>query len=357
MIEFKVGNIFAEDAEALVNTVNCVGVMGRGVALQFKRVFPDNFKAYAERCKRKEMRPGEVFVFETANLGSPRYVINFPTKRHWRGKSRIEDIESGLKSLVGAIKERDIRSVALPPLGSGLGGLDWNREVRPLLAKLLAELAGVDVVVFEPGGGPEDSRANRSTDVPAMTPARATLVVLMDGYIRVLLDPEITLLEIHKLMYFMQAAGEPLKLQFVKGPFGPYAENLRHQLNAIEGHFISGYLDGGDRPGKPLDLIPGAVEDARATLDSAKDTRQRIERVRDLVEGFETGYGLELLATVHWVATEEQLVDFDHLKQRVWAWNARKSRFTERHLRIAAERLTKGGWIEALRVEQPASPS
>ena len=357
MIEFKVGDIFAEDAEALVNTVNCVGVMGRGVALQFKRAFPDNFKAYAERCKRKEMRPGEVFVFEAANLGSPHYIINFPTKRHWRGKSRIEDIESGLKSLVGAIKERDIRSVALPPLGSGLGGLDWAREVRPLLAKSLAELTGVDVVVFEPGGGPEDNRANRSKDVPEMTPARATLVVLMDGYIRVLLDPEITLLEIHKLMYFMQAAGEPLKLRFVKGPYGPYAENLRHQLNAVEGHFISGYLDGGDRPGKPLDLIPGAIEDARATLDSAKDTRQRIERVRDLVEGFETGYGLEVLATVHWVAKEEQLADFDHLRQQVWAWSARKRRFTERHLRVAADRLTEGGWIEALREEQPASPS
>ena len=82
MIEFKVGDLFAEDAEALVNTVNCVGVMGRGVALQFKRAFPENFKAYAERCKRNEMRPGEVFVFETANLGTPRYIINFPTKRH-----------------------------------------------------------------------------------------------------------------------------------------------------------------------------------------------------------------------------------------------------------------------------------
>ena len=349
MIEFKVGDILAEDVEALVNTVNCVGVMGRGVALQFKRAFPENFDAYAERCKRKEMKPGEVFVFETANLGSPRYIINFPTKRHWRGKSRMADIESGLKSLVEEIKERGMRSVALPPLGSGLGGLDWNREIRPLLARSLAELSQVHFVVFEPGGGPEDRRANRSTDVPRMTPARAALVVLMDGYIRVLLDPEITLLEVHKLMYFMQAAGEPLKLRFVEGIYGPYAENLRHQLNAVEGHFISGYYDGGDKPSKPLELVPGAVEDAQAVLDSDEDVRQRMQRVRSLVEGFETGYGLELLATVHWVADNKQPRDFQHLTQLVRAWNPRKRRFTERQLRIAADRLHKHGWIEERR--------
>lgn len=151
MIEFKKGNLFAQDAEALVNAVNCVGVMGRGVALQFKRAFPENFNAYAVRCKRNEMRLGEVFVFETANLDNPRYIINFPTKRHWRDKSRLEDIESGLKSLVCEIEQRHIRSAALPALGSGLGGLDWIREVRPLLAASLSELPDVRFVAFEPG--------------------------------------------------------------------------------------------------------------------------------------------------------------------------------------------------------------
>ena len=125
MIKYKTGNILTEDAEAIVNTVNCVGVMGRGIALQFKKALPENFKAYATACKRDEVQPGRMFVYETGELTNPRYVVNFPTKRHWRGKSRMEDIQSGLKALTEVIKERNIRSIAIPPLGSGLGGLDW----------------------------------------------------------------------------------------------------------------------------------------------------------------------------------------------------------------------------------------
>ena len=137
MITYKTGNILAEAAEALVNTVNCVGIMGRGIALQFKRAFPDNFKAYAARCKRDQMRPGRVFVFETGQILPPRYIINFPTKRHWRGKSRIEDIESGLESLTREIRSRGIRSIAIPPLGSGLGGLHWP-SVRARMEAVLS---------------------------------------------------------------------------------------------------------------------------------------------------------------------------------------------------------------------------
>ena len=172
MIEYKTGDILAEEAEALVNTVNCVGVMGRGIALQFKHAFPENFKAYATQCKRKEMRPGRVFVFETGDMLFPRYIINFPTKRHWRGKSRMEDIESGLVSLVEEIRSHGIRSIAIPPLGSGLGGLNWP-AVRRILQKTLEQLDCVRVVIFEPGGGPADERANRSSDVPEMTSGRA----------------------------------------------------------------------------------------------------------------------------------------------------------------------------------------
>ena len=345
MIKYKTGDILAEDAEALVNTVNCVGVMGRGIALQFKRTFPENFKAYAARCKRDEMQPGQVFVFETGQLINPQYIINFPTKRHWWGKSRMEDIESGLASLAQEIRARGIRSIAIPPLGSGLGGLDWP-EVRKRMQAALEKLDDVQIVVFEPGGGPVDQRANRSREVPKMTAGRAALIGLMDRYLRGLLDPFITLLEVHKLMYFMQIAGEPLRLKFAKGIYGPYAENLRHVLHAIEGHFVSGYADGGDAPHKELELVPGALEDAHTFLANTPQTPARFEKVSALVEGFESAFGLELLATVHWVVHEEQASTFDEVAKRTYAWNERKSQFTRRQLDIAFKVLAEKNWIE-----------
>ena len=344
MIEYKTGDILAEQAEALVNTVNCVGIMGRGVALQFKRAFPENFKAYAARCKRNEMQPGCVFVFETGTLLPPHYIINFPTKRHWRGKSRIEDIESGLVSLKEEIRSRGIRSIAIPPLGSGLGGLNWL-EVRTRLEAALEELGDVNIVIFEPGG-PVDKRVKHLSDAPKMTAGRAVLVGLMDRYLLGLLDPFVTLLEVHKLMYFMQAAGEPLKLKFAKGPYGPYAENLRHVLNAIEGHLVSGYADGGDAPDKQLELVPGALADARTFLKDKADTQARFERVSDLVEGFESSFGLELLTTVHWIASEEKVLVFDDIVNHTYAWNARKRQFSLRQIKLAFDVLLEKGWIE-----------
>ena len=278
MIEYKTGDIFQENAEALVNSVNCVGVMGRGIALQFKNMFPENFKAYAYACKRQEVQPGQMFVFETKQLTNPRYIINFPTKRHWRGKSRIEDIESGLEALAVEIKERNIRSIAIPPLGSDLGGLSWH-EVHPRIEATLHELQDVEVVIFNPNSAPSDGRPNRSTNVPQMTPARAALVCLMHRYILGLLAPYATLLEVHKLLYFLDSTDEPLNLGFKKAEYGPYAENMRHLLRRIEGHFTSGYRDGGDAPFKELKLVPGAVEDAKAYLADQAETRERLDRV------------------------------------------------------------------------------
>lgn len=178
MIEYTSGDILQCEADALVNTVNCVGVMGRGIALQFKNVYPDNFKAYEAACKREAVQPGRMFVFETGQLTLPRFIINFPTKRHWRGKSRIEDIDAGLVDLVKVIRDKGIRSIAIPPLGAGLGGLDWN-EVRPRIERALAELADVRVLVFEPNGAPAKDKMAHVREVPKMTAGRAALVELM----------------------------------------------------------------------------------------------------------------------------------------------------------------------------------
>lgn len=349
MIEYKTGNILTEHAEAIVNTVNCVAVMGRGIALQFKHAFPANFKSYAAACKRKEVQPGRMFVFETGGLTHPKFIINFPTKRHWRGKSRMEDIESGLKALTDVIEERGIQSIAIPPLGSGLGGLDWS-QVRSKIEVALNGLQDVRVIIFEPKGAPETDEMVHIREVPKMTAGRAALVELMRRYLGGLLDPFVTLLEVHKLMYFMQVAGEPLRLKFTKGLYGPYAENLRHVLNAIEGHLVSGYADGGDVPDKQLKLIPGALEDADAFLQDKPETQSHFEKVSDLLEGFESPFGLELLSTVHWVTSEEQNQSVDDVVENVYAWNDRKKRFTRRQIELSVDILSRKGWIDKLKM-------
>ena len=346
MIEFRAGDILRTDAEALVNTVNCVGIMGRGVALQFKNAFPENYKVYKAACARQEVKPGRMFVFETGYLGNPKYIINFSTKRHWKGKSRIEDIESGLRAFVDVVRERGIRSVAMPPLGSGLGGLHWP-DVRSRIEEALRSLPNVSFTVFEPrDSAPAGSRSGRSVSPPKMTSGRAALVGLMRQYLSGLLDPFVTLLEVHKLMYFMQEAGEPLRLRYVRAPYGPYAENLSHVLRAVEGYFLSGYGEGREAPDKELSLVPGAVEDADAFLADHPDVQSRFSRVADLVDGFETPFGLELLSTVHWVMKHDAARSPDDVVGAVYAWGDRKKQFTPRQIALASTVLTQKGWLE-----------
>lgn len=343
MIEFKTGDILRADVEALVNTVNCVGIMGRGIALQFKNDFPENFKAYEAACAREEVQPGKMFVFETGTLTNPKFIINFPTKRHWKGKSRMEDIDSGLKALVEDIRTRSIRSIAIPPLGSGLGGLNWA-DVRPRIVEALRGINDLQVIVFEPNSAPV---ATKSREVPNMTAGRAALVVLMHRYLGGLMDPFVTLIEIQKLMYFMQEAGEPLRLNYIKHHYGPYADNMRHVLTKIEGYLVSGYHDGGDVPDKQIELVPGAVKEAEAFLADKRDTVSRFDRVGHLVEGFETPSGLELLATVHWVARRENATNAEDAVAKVYAWNDRKKCFSPRQIGIAFETLRAKGWLAA----------
>lgn len=345
MIEYKTGNILDERVDAIVNTVNCVGVMGRGIALQFKNAYPENFKAYAAACKREEVRPGQMFVYDTGSILPPRYIVNFPTKRHWRGKSRIGDIDAGLKSLAMTIKQYNIRTIAIPPLGCGLGGLNWG-DVRQRIEAALNSLPYISAIVYEPNGAPPPETMRHVTAVPKMTAGRAILVELMARYLSGLLDPIISLLEVHKLMYFMQETGEPLKLKYAKGHYGPYAENLRQVLNRIEGHFISGYRDGSDDPKIALELVPAALDDARSFLENESGTLERFKRVSSLIDGFESSFGMELLATVHWVVKKEGAKEIDEIVDKFHAWSRRKQHaFSERQIRIALKRLSEEGWL------------
>ena len=349
MIEFTTGDIIKADTECLVNTVNCVGIMGRGVALQFKKNYPDNFKSYVEACKRQEVLPGQMFVYDTEKLLNPRYIINFPTKRHWRGKTRMEDIESGLVSLVEVIKAKNIRSIAIPSLGCGLGGLDW-KEVKPRIESALDALEDVQVLVYEPGSAPATKNMAHVRAVPKMTCGRAALITLMRRYLDGFLDPTISLLEVHKLLYFLQEADEPLKLKYEKAEYGPYAKNLRHLLHAIEGHFVSGYDDGGDAPHKQLNLVPGAVKDADAFLKAHEQTRQRLDKVTELIAGFESSFGMELLATVHWIVKHDEVSCVDDVIKNFQEWSKRKQKFTGRQIKLAIDALEKTSWIDPIPV-------
>lgn len=347
MIKETHGDLLSTEVDALVNTVNTVGVMGKGVALQFKKRFPANFKAYADACKAGNVVTGQMFVFDTGQLLRPRWIINLPTKQDWRSNSRIEDIEAGLDDLVRVIADLGIRSIAVPPLGCGLGGLRWS-EVKPLIE---AKLAGVDaeVLVFAPEGPPAAAAIVDANARPPMTVGKAALVRLVDRYAQSTVGGA-GLIEIQKLMYFLQLSGQPLDLKYEKATYGPYADNLRHVLIKVEGHFLSGYGDGTAtvRYAEPIEVLPGAAEEADEVVAAYPDLAKRIDRVLALSEGFESAYGMELLASVHWAAMTEGCTDRACVVKTVHSWNQRKERlFTPIHINTALDHLIELDWLDS----------
>ena len=347
MIKNTRGNLLAAPVEALVNTVNTKGIMGKGIALQFRQAFPQMFKDYEKACKDERVSLGKMDVHDLGGLvGGPRWIINFPTKGHWKTKSRMEDVESGLQDLIAKIRKLGIKSIAVPPLGCGNGGLPWN-DVRPLIEEAFAQVPEVEVLLYAPVETPEAVAMPNRTERPTMTQGQAALISLIDRYLKGLLDPVVSLLEVHKLMYFLQASGQDLRLKFEAKQRGPFASNLRHVLIRMESHYTTGYGDGKDLPDTRIDLLPGSVESARGLLGTGAEISTRMDRVANLIEGYEDPYGMELLSSLHWVmvnnagAKEEKAVAIEG----VLSWNAAKrKRLKPEHLDKAWERLTALGW-------------
>lgn len=308
MIRYTTGNLLDAPVEALVNTVNTVGVMGKGIALMFKERFPKNMAAYSQACKASQVATGRMFVTETGELMGARWIINFPTKQHWRDKSKIEWIEEGLQELKQFIIEHQVKSIAIPPLGAGNGGLNWH-EVKTKIEAALSDLDQVEIVIFEPTD--QYQNVAKKTGVSHLTPARAMIAELVRRYW--VLGIECSLLEIQKLAWFLQRAIEQkqlpneLKLNFQANFYGPYAANLEHLLNAMDGSYLKS--DKRIPDCDPLDVI--WFNDQQKSnvqtylLSEAKNYMVALEEAATLIEGFESPFGMELLATVDWLIYKE----------------------------------------------------
>jgi O-acetyl-ADP-ribose deacetylase (regulator of RNase III) len=352
VIRYAAGNLLDARVDAVVNTVNTVGIMGKGIALMFKEAFPANFREYEAACKRGEVRTGTMFVTERpAMMGAPRWIMNFPTKQHWRGKARIEWIESGLQDLRRIILEKKITSIAMPPLGCGNGGLEWGL-VRPAIERALGDLSEVDIVVYEPTR--EYQNVAKRTGIEKLTPARALIAELVRRYW--ILGIECSLLEIQKLAWFLEREIEklplpnPLDLKFSANRYGPYANRLDHLLDALDGSYLRSQVRIPDA--KPADVI--AFNDSKKEVVAAYIKSEAsgyipaLERVSKRIAGFESPFGMELLATVDWLMVREgRSADVADIKAGLQDWpggpgaGERKLRlFDDRMLTLAIERLT-----------------
>ena len=342
-VKLTSGDLLEQKLDAIVNTVNTVGVMGKGVALQFKRRWPENFRAYEAACKAHVVQVGKMFIFDNGALLSPKYIVNFPTKQHWRGDSRLEYIEAGLKDLVEQIRRLNIRSIAMPPLGCGNGGLDWA-DVEPRIRRAFADLPEVEVRLFAPNLQRRALAAEAAP--PRMTPGRAAVITVLSMYQR--LQYALTQIEVQKLTYFLVVAGEPMALRFEKGKFGPYAAELNHVLLKMEGAYITGLGDL-DAPSE-IQVQAEAIELASACLRAAgAETAGRVERISALIEGFETPFGMELLATVHWAAQHiGPGATANTVQAYIQSWNERKRRLmTPTLVDRAYARLEAQDWLSA----------
>lgn len=361
MIEFTTGNLLESDAEALINTVNTVGVMGKGVALMFKEAFPENYTAYAAACAAKEVQLGHMFVTERKELFGPKWIINFPTKGHWRYPSKMDWIVSGLNDLKKVVKTQGIKSVALPPLGAGNGGLDW-KEVRVKIEAELADLTDVRVIVYEPIA--QYQNVAKRTGVEKLTATRALIAELVHRYS--ILGIECTLLEVQKLAYFLEryvialGLNNKMNFQFGANKFGPYSDRLKHLLDALDGSYLHCDKRLGDAG--PFDVIRFDYSKrdkvaAFLTTPEAKEYSAALTETSKLIDGFESPLSMELISTVDWLVNHDSVdptLDAIKLKLKTWtggeaAGQRKLDLFEDRMIEIAIGSLSDAGLIDSRR--------
>jgi O-acetyl-ADP-ribose deacetylase (regulator of RNase III)/uncharacterized protein YwgA len=322
MIHYKVGNLLESDAEALVNTVNTVGVMGKGIALQFKNTFPNNFRVYQKICKNKELQVGKLLITEEESLLlGKKIIINFPTKTNWRLPSEYSYIEDGLIDLIQQIEERKIKSIAIPPLGSGNGGLDWN-QVKNILEKHLSNI-NCDIYIYEPS---ESVQEVLKKERVKLTPARAMLLSVL--YDLVKNGEFVSEFSSEKITYFLQRFGgkDVFKLQFEPNFYGPYSGKVKHVLHYLNGSYIMGYSSKDKKPFEELGIISVAESDVESylNLEENKKNKEIVENTKLFLSGFYSPFGLELLSTIDFIKENKNVNSQDDIITELENWSNRK---------------------------------
>lgn len=350
MIHYTSGNLLEANVDALVNTVNTVGVMGKGIALMFKDRFPKNMSEYAKACKAQQVATGQMFVTQTDELMGPQWIVNFPTKQHWRSKSKMEWVVDGLTDLKRFIVENNVQSIALPPLGAGNGGLNWT-DVKPQIETALADLESVDIYIYEPTA--KYQNVAKPKGVEALTAPRALISEMVRRYW--VLGMDCSLLEIQKLAWFLQRSihrqGQDLdlKLQFKANYYGPYSNNLEHLLNALDGSYLQADKRISDSSKEDVIRFNDAKKDKLSVYlnSDAKRFTPSLDKALSVIEGFESPYGLELLSTVDWVINQQGCQpDLASVRIAIDSWPAgpewaarKQGIFDDRSLQFAIDRI------------------
>lgn len=338
-MKYVIGNLLDADAEALVNTVNTVGVMGKGIALQFKERFPVNFKIYADQCKAGIVRVGKMLVVKDNSINGEKLIINFPTKTEWFKKSQYNYIEEGLKDLVRVIREYNIKSIAIPPLGSGNGGLNWTK-VKTLMDEYLGGLNDVEILVYEPNDAVKQILQKEGQRNIELKPGRAMLLYALFKYEK--MGEAASVFAANKLAYFLQKIGEQLKLKFVPYTYGPYSQAVEKVLYSMNGKYLKGLEQMNAKAFEPLSLEYEFYEQVQEYIQKnlSSEQHRRLENLFELIDGFESSLSLEILASIDFLLSENPKLNTDELLVKIRSWNARKKQLIHKeYIEIALQRL------------------
>ena len=320
MIKYITGNILDSSAQALVNTVNTMGVMGKGIALQFKKAYLNNYKAHEKACDNKEVQVGKMFVTLDSNTTTgERIIINFPTKTNWRKPSEYKYIEDGLENLIKVINEKEIKSIAIPPLGAGNGGLNWEK-VKKIIQQKLGYL-NVNIYVYEPTLQIQEHLMKERVK---LTDARALLLYVL--YDLVKNGEYVSEFSSEKVCYFLQRFGAKkiFKLEFESKFYGPYSGKVRFVLNAINGSYLMGYSDMNKKPFEPLTLVPDAYEIVNNYIENNKVLLEIANKTIVFLRGFYSDFALELLSSIDYISIKENTLDRQIISKGLEKWSDRK---------------------------------